>query len=71
LALGAIDRKTASDWASPWFGLVYGFADDPAVYWAISMLAGADLTISATEFLHDHEDFVAWLNEYNEKCKMD
>ena len=60
-------RAEVADWASEFTTYddpeIYPEVDDPAVWKALTQLAGADLQTSPSEFLHCQDDFRAWLVE--------
>ena len=60
-------RVEVAEWASEFITYddpeIYPPVDDPGVWQAISQLAGADLQVSPSDFLHGQEDFRAWLQE--------
>ena len=56
-------RQQVADWAAHWIRLPNPHIDDPVVWQAIQRLAGADLRISKTRYLHTEADFLAWLKD--------
>jgi hypothetical protein len=64
LADGQITRREAADHAAPWIGEREHEVTDEALWRPLEQLAGADLEIAPSEYLHDVPDFAAWLDEY-------
>jgi hypothetical protein len=67
LVRGAIARSEVADWASEFITYddprIYPEIRDSAVWRALTQLAGADLPTTDRKFLHDENDFSAWLSE--------
>ncbi|CAN7705009.1 hypothetical protein LJR098_002571 [Rhizobium sp. LjRoot98] len=65
---GACSPAEASDWANRWVladhdPIVDVRIDDRAVWDALMQMSGADLYGGDREFLHDHVDYQAWLDQ--------
>lgn len=56
-------RHSVSDWAAQWIRLQDPNIEDLIVWQAIQCLAGADLRVSRTEYLHKEGDLLAWLKD--------
>jgi hypothetical protein len=67
LVRGEAARSEVADWAAEFITYddpqVYPEISDSAVWRALTHLAGADLPTTDREFLHDENDFSAWLSE--------
>ena len=67
LVQGEVARSEVADWASELITYddpqIYPDVNDSAVWRALTQLAGADLPATDREFLHDENDFSAWLSE--------
>jgi hypothetical protein len=60
---GKQSREEAADWAPRWIRAEEPRVDDPAVWKALSQLAGADPKTIDRPYLHEDVDFLAWLEE--------
>ncbi|MBO4207189.1 hypothetical protein [Micromonospora echinofusca] len=69
---GARTRDEADRWAAQWHG---GPADDAvtdeAVWWALDLLHGIDLSTGPDGgFLHDDDQMRQWLDEFRRRCRV-
>lgn len=63
LISGRLTREAAADWASVWVIDADPSLDDLVVWRAVQELAGADLRVTPSEYLHTVEDFNEWLQK--------
>lgn len=61
LLAGRSSREATADWASTWVTQDDPDVEDPIVWDALRDLAGADLKVNPTDYLHDEDDFREWL----------
>jgi hypothetical protein len=70
LASGQDSPGAASDWASPWV-VNDDLTDDDNQVWdegvweALTILSGADIKVSDTDYMYGREDYQDWLEEFD------
>lgn len=62
LLAGRTTREEVADWAVEWVREPRPDVHDPVVWEALTQMAGADLRVSPTAYLHGESDFHAWLD---------
>ncbi|SDS63326.1 hypothetical protein SAMN04489812_2509 [Microlunatus soli] len=62
LLSGRMSREEVADWANPWVTADDPSIEDSVVWEALKELAGADLKVSPSAYLHGEDDFHAWLD---------
>lgn len=63
LLAGRATREVVADWAAKWIREPATAVEDPVVWEALKELAGADLRVSPSEYLHSEPDYHAWLDK--------
>lgn len=61
LLAGEVSREHAADWAARWVVADEPVIDDPIAWRGLQELAGVDLKVNPTEYLHGDDDVRAWL----------
>ena len=59
-------REEIANWAAHWVRLPDPYVEDPVVWEALKRLAEADLRQSRDAYLHNDDDFAAWLKDLGE-----
>lgn len=62
LLAGRTTPEEIADWAVEWVRDPFPDVHDPVVWEALRQMAGADLRVSPTAYLHGESDFHAWLD---------
>ena len=70
LLAGRATRAEVADWAVKWVRETVPVVDDLVAWAALKELAGADLRVSPTEYLHDESDFHEWLDRLEEDSDL-
>lgn len=63
LLAGRATREEVADWAVEWVRDPMPDVQDPIAWEALKQLAGADLRVSPTDYLHSEVDFHSWLDQ--------
>lgn len=63
LLAGRTSREQASSWAEQWVMADESGVEDQSVWKGLVLLAGADLISTDRPYLHEEDDFRAWLEE--------
>ena len=64
LLSGKASREEVADWAAHCVRMANPEVKDPCVWKALTQLAGADLGTTDRPYLHNREDFAAWLADF-------
>lgn len=62
LLAGRSTREEIANWAVEWVREPMPDVQDPVAWEGLKQLAGADLRVSPTEYLHGESDFHSWLD---------
>ncbi|MCX5921777.1 MAG: hypothetical protein NTX86_00395 [Candidatus Dependentiae bacterium] len=67
---GTLTPQTISDWAGPWINNDPDEINDFVVWRALKRLSGADILDMDDSYLHDKNNFISWLADFQQGCAL-